>query len=311
MDAERDLSKFLYQLSREIVTSRDYSDCNINKICSKYYEHSNYPDKERLRKLVADLKRKLQIYQQETTSVSPSTSFDHETLSTHQCNCNTRGQQTSFAVHQENESFSVKCVGTQSVPFIPRLMVTDETHYQAKSAHSFPSRNSHNTVASCPSNACELSKHQETPRSSQESETLIEQILLKHSGINDTSSEVLMRMAASDRVLYDNCNKGQCPLHGHDKFASNVAGPSSSCANGGARTQRKTTCNCPLKQCKHFDKRNTACGAGGIGCSACASDAPTLKQEPIERNSSRVGCCGKKRKKKPSCTRNPQCKGKK
>ncbi|XP_055601155.1 uncharacterized protein LOC129749998 [Uranotaenia lowii] len=61
MDEERKLSEWLFQLTQELIASQDFTDANINRICARYYEQSDFPDRDRLLRLIAQLKRKLRL----------------------------------------------------------------------------------------------------------------------------------------------------------------------------------------------------------------------------------------------------------
>ncbi|XP_058457674.1 uncharacterized protein LOC131434693 [Malaya genurostris] len=306
MNEERNLSEFLYHLSREIVTSRDFSDCNINRICSKYYNHSNYPDKERLCKLVENLKRKLLMYNCEDTGEISTQAWTPRTKTSLQTHCSSTCVEDHYSPYPRDEKFIDKCVGTHSSPFISKQMVNHGTqHFEPVSVQSASTA----ALASYPTNSYVLqqkkssSKH-DSPPSSDVSDMLIEQILMKHAAMADeTSSEILMRMAAADRVLCETC-KGQCPLHRCNHFRNEPQGPSTSSGQARREDTLSEPCNCPLKNCKHITNPSGIDGGGG-GCGGCASDLPILRQEPAESATPPATCCGrqKKKKRKPSSSR--------
>ncbi|XP_065087698.1 uncharacterized protein LOC135709317 [Ochlerotatus camptorhynchus] len=302
-DNERQLSQFLYHVTQEIVTSGDFSDCNINRICGKYYENSSYPDRDRLRQLVSELKRKLQIYQFNARSSNHGQSINTDKF--HRCSCqHSRDHYNPYP--PEEKTTADKCVATMTDSnrdFFPaRLLVSDSTQYsQPHSVQTF------STVTECSNSTCtvcgscrNLQEPQSTkhsPRSSSEdSNTLIEQLLLKHAALDgDTSSEILMRLAAGDRVLCESCH-GKCPLHrcGQLRGDADPGSPPPICPGRcdcgptcglTGYPERKKNCECPLQQCRHLGE-----GSGGAG--GGSKNAPILRQEPPESQTPPVTCCG-------------------
>lgn len=263
MTDERDLSQFLYRLTQEIISSRDFSDGNIEKICDKYYANSSYPDKERLRRLVSELKRKLQI-QQCSVELSRS-SIQHARLEDfpHRHNCPHFNDPHQCSCPIDEESFTDKCVGTQSAVFSPSsALVDDGTQYQdqLESFHTFASTSPCNlsTCTACSHVPSKQSAGIQVPSKqsiqgkdvrnlSEESVNLIEHLLMKHAGTaENSSSEILLRMAAANRAL-------EC---------GEIAG-----------------------------EVRSEFGAGGG-----ASHVPILRQEPEESSTPPTTCCGTSRK---------------
>ncbi|XP_062561732.1 uncharacterized protein LOC134225563 [Armigeres subalbatus] len=333
MATEHELSQFLYQLTKEILTSGDYSDCNINQICGKHYETSSYPDRDRLRRLVSELKRKLKILQYNEVSC-PSTIVPTFALSTcppsqssvishnyHRCGCpRSRDHIDDYCPYPPQASSvrkttSDKCVETTfSTPvFSPtRLLINDSTQFSAP--RSFQS---YATGTACGNSACSncgnLNKAKsqleepfrtDSPRSSEDSNTLVEQLLLKHASAlqGDTSSEILLRLAAGDRVLCESCH-GKCPLHqcgrirGRDEQPPVCSGKCDcgpSCRSPRMPTRKKQNCDCPLKRCKHFDEGGGLDGGGSGGSAGLGKQSAILQQENATPP---ITCCGARRKK--------------
>lgn len=310
-DNERELSQFLYHVTQEIITTGDYSDCNINRICGKYYENSSYPDRDRLRRLVSELKRKLQIYQFNEFARNSNHGQSVNTDNFHRCSCQQSRDHYSPYPPPEKKTTSDKCVATttdSSRGFFPaNLLVSDATQYSdPRSIQTFT------TEPACSNSTCTTCgnlQQPKSPRSSEDSSTLIEQLLLRHvTQDGDTSSEILMRLAAGDRVLCESCH-GKCPLHHCGQLGGNkvpgspppvcpgrcACGPS--CGPAGY-PGRKKNCECPLKQCKHSGE-----GSGGAG-GGSGSLAPILRQERAESQTPPVTCCGtrkRKRSKRADC----------
>lgn len=295
-EEERELSLFLYHLTQEIIGSRDYSDCNINQICSKYYNSSSYPNKERLRRLVTELKRKLKLQQQNTVAVQAPELV--------QCRCSRCKEEAllqSTALDQ--------CVGTSSMPWFGKIseatQFEDPVSYQMMAMSAGSTASSFRSVRDCSSlEQSSVEQYQQGARkdSSNESDTLIEQVLLRHAGgtYGGSSSDALLRMAAADHVFCDSCH-GKCPLQRCQHFTGGAtAGPSSRprCGMGDAcRPTPRKVCKCPLKQCGHFDSAAGG-GCGGIGgCTGCSSDAPLLRQDPGQ-DTPPVTCCGRSRRRR-------------
>ncbi|XP_055623562.1 uncharacterized protein LOC129766987 [Toxorhynchites rutilus septentrionalis] len=294
MTDDRELPRFLYRLTQEIVTSRDYTDNNINKICDKYCADSAYPDKERLRRLVLELKRKLTIGAESL----PQGSVQQVQLEDvpHHSSCPKIHQESVQHVQLEDfphriscphyssaqmvtcpavETLSDKCVGTQSLIFpTVRSLVNDETQYQEQleSYHTFGSTSACN-MSTCTACSQVPSKHSIEDKSvrnlSEESVNLIEQLLMKHAGTTETSSsEILLRMAAANRALQADSGRGKSPHHPCDQPAEDAGG----------------------SECRNLERKFTASGG--------ANSVPILRQEPEEGNSTpSTTCCGTNRKK--------------
>ncbi|EAT34131.1 AAEL013598-PA [Aedes aegypti] len=340
MSNDRELSQFLYNLSHEIVASKDYSDCNINQICGKYYENSTYPDRDRLRRLVSELKRKLKILQQQdsykeiicpssvetvpSTRMSCPATQSSNAIKFHRCACQrSRDHIDDYCPYPVPTSTlkkltSDKCVETSTTPevFSPaKLLISDSTQYSAPRSYE-----SYSTGTACGNSACSncgnlLKEEQSTlvqrsgysARSSEDSSTLMEQLLLKHSATLQSghSSDILLRLAAADRVLCESCH-GKCPLHRCGHIRGKYEPPpvySGKCDCGpSCRTPTrapptgKQNCSCPLKSCKHFDGDGSA-GAGGSGGSGgLGKQGAILRQQ--ESLTPPITCCGARRKKK-------------
>lgn len=303
---ERELSLFLYHLTQEIVASQDYSDCNITRICGKYYDTSSYPNKERLRRLITELKRKLHL-DQSHQHVSASTQTPEVLCRCDRCR-EARQRQRQLALVPMDPLILDKSVGTQSMPaYFPEVSTVVRINENLPLL-SQESQRTYTTVTPCGTFCSMFSAGQSLSRksSSEESDGLIEQILLRHKALpQDTSSDLLMRMAATDHIICDSCH-GKCPLQRCQLIAgAGLAGPSyAESANIRIIPNRPTprkTCRCPLKQCGEF----AAGGGSPGGCPAgCASDAPLLRQDAGESVTPPINCCGaKKRRKQPIACR--------
>lgn len=316
---ERELSQFLYHVTEEIVASGDFSDCNINRICSKYYENSSFPDRERLCRLVAQLKRKLKIFQ--TDEYAHSSNNHVQPISTEKLHSASCPRQYN-PYPPEAKTTADKCVATTPEPsrsFFPtHLLVSESTQYsEPYSVHTFSTASACNNSTCTACGSCRSANLQETQTaqrslecSSDDSNALIERVLLIHAPLEGTSSDMLMRLAAGDRVLCESC-QGKCPLSqcGHvrsNQYAGSPppASPDKACGPTCYRpvgfTGNKKKCDCPLKQCAHTEKEDS----GGAGTSG--SVAPILKQEPPPTPP--MTCCGARKKKRsgrPACK--PKC----
>nr|XP_029721025.1 uncharacterized protein LOC115262646 [Aedes albopictus] len=351
MAADRELSQFLYHLTQEIVASKDYSDCNINQICGKYYENSTYPDRDRLRRLVSELKHKLKILQQDGSrevvcpaSIEPVASQQSccpasqstDVPKYHRCGCpRSRDHLDDYCPYPTKSSTTVKkttsdkCVDTTTSVevFSPtKILISDSTQYSApRSYHSY------STGTACGNSTCSncgnflneqkselVERSGYSPRSSEDSNTLVEQLLLKHSTAQQAaaSSEILMRLAAGDRVLCESCH-GKCPLHrcGHIRGRYEPppvcpgkcdCGPS--CRSTRIPAGKKPNCNCPLKNCKHMENDGMD-GAGGSGGSGgLGRQGAILRQEASLTPP--ITCCGARRKKNQSAPQGTSCRRK-
>ncbi|XP_001867748.2 uncharacterized protein LOC6051285 [Culex quinquefasciatus] len=296
---DREMSRFLYRLTQEIVTSRNFSDSNINRICSKYYESASFPDKSKLGQVVTDLKRKLQV------NPDGSDTPEKSSITLEQCVCSS--SRRSSRSSKTTEDHVDKSISTQSFLRIPEVPPGVDSFTQmgdsraASQLHVKPeedaiSKTSISTISSYnfPSSMYSELTTPERRRSSgtagADSIIISEEIAgeepvdgCRHRHPKDSSADMMLRMAASSRM-----NKDGEP------------GPS-----------RK----CPLHRCHQFERMSANSALSG-GCGkGCGSDFPLPPfAEMDESESPTTTCCGRRRKKKTKVKIDTRCaktKGKK
>uniref|UniRef100_A0A1Q3FTF2 Uncharacterized protein n=1 Tax=Culex tarsalis TaxID=7177 RepID=A0A1Q3FTF2_CULTA len=293
------MSRFLYRLTQEIVTSRNFSDSNINRICSRYYESASFPDKSKLGQVVSDLKRKLQVDPDGSDNLEKSSAvLEH-------CTCDSPKRRSSKSSKSAEDHVN-KSISTQSFMQIPGVPGVDSytqmgdsrvaSQLQVKQEEDEISKTSISTISSYnfPSS---LYSELTTPERRRSSRTTGADTIIisedftgeepsdgcRHRHPKDSSADMIMRMAASSRM-----NKGDEP------------GPS-----------RK----CPLHRCHQFERLSANSAFSG-GCSkGCGSDFPLPPfAEMDESESPTTTCCGRRRKKKKKIKIDTKCakvKGKK
>ncbi|XP_062555417.1 uncharacterized protein LOC134220382 isoform X2 [Armigeres subalbatus] len=287
------MSRFLYRLTQEIVTSRNFSDDNINRICRKHYRNSSYPDKARLTKTINDLKHKLEVQYSDWDHGSSEAASEKE----RRCVCKKprRPSKQSNEVNVQDKSISV-----QSFNKLPGMLVnqaaqfegalTDHPNLPIKTRFSNPlktclektsSTDSISTITTYNFSSPMYSPFSDMihhPKSLEEAQTLIGQILSNSKGDQvedlvdsccgrgkdstaDSSADMVMRMAASDRVL-----RGQLEP------------------------------KCPLHRCEEFGHSSAAGGCG----TGCGSDMPLPKPTVEETDTPPATCCGRRKSRKTS-----------
>ncbi|EAT38405.1 AAEL009697-PA [Aedes aegypti] len=293
------MSRFLYRLTQEIVTSRNFSDANINRICRKHYRNSSYPDKERLAKTINDLKHKLEVQHSDLKYGSSETPSVEE----RRCSCSKKSKRPSKNTIEE--LLQDKGISVQSFNKLPGLLVNhaeqfgeahnDQLSRLAAQQFSDPLKKCRDKTSSTDSISTITtydfsSPHSTTPnvhrrKSLEDTETLIGQILSSpdNNGVEDlmdnccgrtknstdSSADMVLRMAASDRVF-----------------------------------QGKNDPKCPLHRCEEFGQSSVACGAAG-GCgSGCGSDFPLPKPAKVEAESPQATCCGRRKSRKAGSKKN-------
>ncbi|XP_055549115.1 uncharacterized protein LOC129732329 isoform X2 [Wyeomyia smithii] len=296
MADDREMSRFLYRLTQEIVTSRDFSDTNINSICEKYYRNSTYRDKARLARTIADLKDRLQV--ENMGFISDSSLLQLPVLSDHCCCTSTKSLVKNIREQCDKgisaQSFS-KLPGMkinkysqcqESIPCTNELqqhrkpLIEANTNIAAKSCSSELTIDSISTITTYnfPSSMY-TSPQSINLESLAKLDFAIEQISStseaeeRYNGepmegcfgkgtkkSTDSSADMAMRMAASDRLLQS----------GH---------------------------KCPLHHCERFDRLASSSAGLPGGCGGgCASDFPVPKLDSEE--SQQATCCGRTVKKK-------------
>ncbi|KXJ84524.1 hypothetical protein RP20_CCG027136 [Aedes albopictus] len=290
------MSRFLYRLTQEIVTSRNFSDANITRICRKHYRNSTYPDKERLVKTINDLKRKLEVQLGDLDHGSSEAS----SIEKRRCSCKKPKRSSKHGVEEIHQD---KCISVQSFNKQPGLMVNHAVQMEGSSLHqhfsplatkhcSDPFQKCRDEISSTDSISTITTYNFSSPlysgspvvnprKSLEDTQTLIGQILsnpdqddrmedlmdsccgrTKNSA--DSSADMVMRMAASDRVFLGR-NDPKCPLH----------------------------------RCEEFGQSSVACVAASGGCGGgCGSDLPLPRPNTVEVESPQATCCGKRKSKK-------------
>uniref|UniRef100_A0A182PMX7 Uncharacterized protein n=1 Tax=Anopheles epiroticus TaxID=199890 RepID=A0A182PMX7_9DIPT len=113
---DRELSQFLYRLTQDIISTKNFSDDNINRICNKHLSRAVYPDRQRLLEVVQDLKCKLHITSKNfKTTLSPINVPDS---TNHLNNGNTAGQRQPCQMED-------KIISAQSLINVPKLVLNE------------------------------------------------------------------------------------------------------------------------------------------------------------------------------------------
>ncbi|XP_065078865.1 uncharacterized protein LOC135701850 [Ochlerotatus camptorhynchus] len=304
MAEDREMSRFLYRLTQEIVTSRDYSDVNISRICRKFYQRSTYPDKARLARTINDLKHKLEIQHNDSENGSLDAFNDGKDC---HCSCNKKPKRH---LQMGKANPLDKSISAQSFGKLPGMLVNSATRMHGTTntqtiiedandplkrcldKKDSNSTDSISTITSYNFSSSLYPPFNESPifnvqHSLDDVRTLVEeQILPKLGGdpkedLNDgcceqnknstqsNSVDMVMRVAASDRVFAGQGER-KCPLHRCEEF-----GHSSTCGMGD-------------------DGVSGGCGKG------CASDftLPKTKAKAKGTETPPTTCCGKRKKPK-------------
>ena len=112
-EEDRELSHFLYRLTQDIISTKNFSDDNINRICAKHLNRAVYPDRQRLQEVVQDLKNKLHISRKDgQVNASPKA----ERYSGYD-------DSSSTTVHNKSCKMEDKIISAQSLINVPKLLL--------------------------------------------------------------------------------------------------------------------------------------------------------------------------------------------
>uniref|UniRef100_A0A182JZF5 Uncharacterized protein n=1 Tax=Anopheles christyi TaxID=43041 RepID=A0A182JZF5_9DIPT len=128
-EEDRELSHFLYHLTQDIISTKNFSDANINRICEKHLNRAVYPDRQRLQGVVQDLKNKLHI-----------TRKDGQTTAYTKAKKSTYGDSSSARVQDQSCQMEDKIISAQSLINVPKLVLKDPpSSISTITTYDFPS----------------------------------------------------------------------------------------------------------------------------------------------------------------------------
>ncbi|XP_058822236.1 uncharacterized protein LOC131683880 [Topomyia yanbarensis] len=281
MADDREMSRFLYRLTQEIVTSRDFSDANINRICEKYYQNTSFTNKYRLVQTIADLKQKLNI---EGPKLIYNPTDEPTTIAKDSCSC-PRSNISAVKVRRCDKCISVQSfhrassvLKKQKNPFVPTI--DDSTKKYTSSSDSISTITTYNFPSSMnfpfsgspqfgrykpPADFDKRIGEMLTQPGGNQLPELVEGCCGGNKNSKDSSADMTLRMAASERLFKGPPGNPKCPLH----------------------------------HCEHFSRADICGGGCGAGC---ASGYPPPRQNlPEDTESTQATCCGvSKKKRKPA-----------
>uniref|UniRef100_A0A6E8VG95 Uncharacterized protein n=1 Tax=Anopheles coluzzii TaxID=1518534 RepID=A0A6E8VG95_ANOCL len=220
-EEDRELSHFLYRLTQDIISTKNFSDDNINRICAKHLNRAVYPDRQRLQEVVQDLKNKLHISRKDgQVNASPKA----EKL--------VYDDSSSTTVHNKSCKMEDKIISAQSLINVPKLLLKDQpSSISTITTYDFPSSDEPKTQPIQLLIATDARKST-TP---QASKTTLQTIFLKADysdrSVNCPAESVnssviaITRMVAASRTPESECRT--CPLGKGGNHRNVVRGNSS------------------------------------------------------------------------------------
>ncbi|XP_050079320.1 uncharacterized protein LOC126567130 [Anopheles maculipalpis] len=205
---DRELSHFLYRLTQDIINTKNYSDENINRICEKHVRNSHYPDSQRLREVVQDLKNKLNIVnRKEIQSTAESKRQDIT---------QTAENEKTMAL-QDVRRMKDKNISTQSLINVPKLLLKDaSSSISTITTYNFPSSEEPKVDPLQLLITSTSRKSEMSPASSSTLQTIFLKPDPRELSANQTvqpvnsSVDALTRMVAASRKPESGCKR--CPL---------------------------------------------------------------------------------------------------